>query len=72
MASFLGKVDREIAARVEARLADLPRAEPTKQNNRRALVKGMAIGAAAAALVVAAGVGRSPSQRPPSPSGPVS
>ena len=53
VASFLEKVDREVAARVEARLADLPRAEPAKQNNRRTLVKGMAIGAAAVALVVA-------------------
>ncbi len=59
MASFLEKVDREIAARVEARLADLPRAEPAKQSNRRTLLKGMAIGAAAVALVVAVGVGRS-------------
>ncbi len=59
VASFLEKVDKEVAARVEARLADLPRAEPAKQNNRRTLVKGMAIGAAAVALVVAVGFGRS-------------
>ncbi len=59
VASFLEKVDREIAARVEARLASLPRAEPAKQNNRRTLAKGMAIGAATVALVVAVGFGRS-------------
>ena len=59
VASFLDKVDREIAARVEARLASLPRAEPAKQNSRRTLVKGMAIGAATVALVVAVGLGRS-------------
>ena len=58
VASFLEKVDREIAARVEARLAGVARAEPAKQTNRRALVKGMAIGAAAVALVVAVGAGR--------------
>ena len=61
VASFLEKVDREVAARVEARLADLPRAEPAKQNNRRTLMKGMAIGAATVALVVAIGAGRSSS-----------
>ena len=61
VASFLEKLDREVAARVEARLADLPRAEPAKQNNRRTLVKGVAIGAATVALVVAVGAGRSSS-----------
>src|SRR5450755_3771765 len=50
VASFLEKVDREIAARVEARLAGVARAEPAKQTNRRTPVKGMAIGAAAVAL----------------------
>jgi hypothetical protein len=59
VASFLEKVDREIAARVEARLADLHRAEPAKQHNRRTLLKGMAIGAATVALVLAIGFGRS-------------
>jgi NAD+--asparagine ADP-ribosyltransferase len=64
VASFLEKVDREIAARVEARLAGVARAEPPKQNNRRTLVKGMAIGAATVALVVAVGAGRSGQSAP--------
>ena len=64
VASFLEKVDREVAARVEARLAELPRAEPAKQNNRRTLAKGMAIGAAAVALVVAVGFGRAAQSAP--------
>ena len=59
VASSSKKVDREIAARVEARMAGTSRAEPAKPNNRRTLVKGMAIGAAAVALVVAVVAGRS-------------
>jgi len=46
VASFLEKVDREIAVRVEARLAGTPRTEPAKAGSRRALLTGMAIGAA--------------------------
>ena len=61
VASFLAKVDREIAARVEARLADVTRAEPPKQRNRHTFAKGIAVGAGTVALVIAvgAGVGRS-------------
>jgi hypothetical protein len=47
MASFLDKVDREIAARVDARLAGARPAEPTKLDNRHALLKGIVIGIAA-------------------------
>jgi hypothetical protein len=54
VASFLDKVDREIAARVEARLADTRVARPAKRDSRRALLRGMAIGVCAGAL--AAGV----------------
>jgi hypothetical protein len=46
VASFLEKVDREIAARVEARLTGTPRAEPAKAGSRRTLLTGIAIGAA--------------------------
>jgi hypothetical protein len=68
VASFLDKVDREVAARVEARLAGASRAEPASRGSRRTLVKGIAIGACASALVVvlAAGLsgGSGPEQRP--------
>jgi hypothetical protein len=46
VASFLEKVDREVAARVEARLAGMPRTEPAKPGSRRMLLTGMAIGVA--------------------------
>ncbi len=46
VASFLEKVDREIAARVEARLAGMPPTEPAKTDSRRTLLTGIAIGAA--------------------------
>jgi hypothetical protein len=46
VASFLEKVDREIAARVEARLAGTPRTESAKPGSRRTLLTGMAIGVA--------------------------
>jgi hypothetical protein len=68
VASFLDKVDREVAARVEARMAGRSRAEPASRGSRRTLVKGIAIGACASALVVvlAAGLsgGSGPEQRP--------
>jgi len=46
VASFLEKVDREIAARVEARLAGMPQTESAKSGSRRTLLTGMAIGVA--------------------------
>lgn len=57
VASFLDKVDREVAARVDARLAGLAPAEPAKPESRRTLLKGIAIGACAGALVAAVAVG---------------
>ena len=51
--SFLERVDREIAARVEARLGPVPReqpvqpvppAQPAQPNDRRSLLAGVAIG----------------------------
>ncbi len=49
VASFLAKVDSEVAARVEARLASTPQAEPAVPDDRRTLLKGIAIGATASA-----------------------
>ena len=45
VASFLERVDREIAARVEARLAGVPRTGPAKTDSRSTLLTGIAIGA---------------------------
>jgi hypothetical protein len=57
VASFIEKVDQEIAARVDERLAaSKPRTRPVEPGNRRALLKGFAIGvasSAAAALLIA-------------------
>ncbi len=45
VASFLEKVEEEIAARVEARLADAgPPEASADQDSRRTLLKGIAIG----------------------------
>jgi hypothetical protein len=53
VASFIDKVDQEIAARVEERLAaSRPRARPVEPANRRALLKGFAMGVAASAATV--------------------
>ena len=57
VASFLEKVDEEIASRVDERLAaSTPRARPVAPENRGALLKGFALGVAssgAAVLLVA-------------------
>jgi hypothetical protein len=58
VASFLEKVDQEIAARVDERLAaSTPRAHSVAPGNRRALLKGFAGGVASsgAVLLLAAG-----------------
>jgi hypothetical protein len=59
VASFLEKVDQEIAARVAERLAaSTPRARPVEPASRRTLLKGFALGvatSAAMALLIAAG-----------------
>lgn len=52
VASFLAKVDQEIAARVDERLAGRPRTRPVELENRRTLLKGFAIGVASSAAVV--------------------
>jgi hypothetical protein len=46
VASFLNKVDREVAARVKARLAGEPQAGSANQQRRRTLLTGVVIGAA--------------------------
>ncbi len=58
VASFLEKVDREVAARVDARLAGTHLAQPAKPESRRTLLKGIAIGACAGALAVAVTFGQ--------------
>ncbi|HUC23690.1 MAG TPA: hypothetical protein VMA73_13355 [Streptosporangiaceae bacterium] len=55
VAAFIDRVDREVAARVEARLASTARTRPARYEGR-SLLKGMAIGVCAGALTVA-GVG---------------
>jgi hypothetical protein len=50
VASFLDKVDRAVAARVEARLASMPHSKPANRENRRTLLKGIAIGTCGGAL----------------------
>jgi hypothetical protein len=57
VASFIDKVDREVAARVAAQLAAARSTVPAKPRSRRELLKGMAIGAAAAGMTIGAVVG---------------
>jgi hypothetical protein len=53
VASFLEKVDQEIAARVNERLAaGTPRARPVEPANRSMLLKGFAIGVASSGATV--------------------
>lgn len=56
VAAFIEKVDREVAARVEARLASTARTRSARPEGSRPLLKGMAIGVCAGALTVA-GIG---------------
>jgi hypothetical protein len=42
--SFLERVDREITARVDARLGPVSREQPVQSNSRRTLLTGVAIG----------------------------
>ena len=48
VASFLERIDREIAARVDARIAGTPQAQPAVPDSSRTLIKGIAIGAVVA------------------------
>jgi hypothetical protein len=51
VAAFLDKVDKEVAARVEARLAEASRGKLSRWSRRRTLLAGVAMGACAGALV---------------------
>jgi hypothetical protein len=57
VASFIDKVEREVAARVEARLAAVTRTRVATRGGRGMLVKGIAIGVCAGALMGVASVG---------------
>ncbi len=57
VAAFIARIDREVAARVQARLAGTSGAKPAKPASRRTLLKGMAIGACAGALITGVVVG---------------
>jgi hypothetical protein len=53
VASFLEKVDQQIAARIDERLAvGTPRSSPAEREKRRTLMKGFAMGVASSAAVV--------------------
>ena len=56
VAAFIAEVDRQVAARVEARLASSARTRPAGREGRWQLFKGVAIGVCAGALTVA-GIG---------------
>jgi len=56
VAAFIAEVDRQVAARVEARLAETDRTRPAAHEGRWPLLKGIAIGVCAGALAVA-GIG---------------
>jgi len=56
VAAFLDKVDRAVAARVEARLADRRDDAPAVRRPRRTLLKGVAIGVCASAIVAGASI----------------
>jgi hypothetical protein len=55
IASFLEKVDRQVDARVDTRLAATPQAEPAKLDRRRTLLKGIAIGTAVSGIPLIVG-----------------
>jgi len=64
VASFIEKVDQEIAARVDERLAaSRLRTRPVEPDNRRALLKGFAIGVASSAAAVLLIAGTTPGHK---------
>jgi hypothetical protein len=56
VAAFIDRVDRAVAARVEARLAEERRDRPARRGGRRTLVRGVALGVCAGALVAGIGI----------------
>lgn len=55
IASFLEKVDRQVDARADARLAATSQAEPAKLDRRRTLLKGIVIGTAVSSIPLIVG-----------------
>jgi hypothetical protein len=62
VASFLEKIDREIAARVDARVAAMPQAQPAVPDIPRTLIKGAAIGAVVAGSSLIAATSGNPGE----------
>ena len=61
VASFLERVDEEIAARVDARLAGIAQPEPPAElDHRRTLLKGVCVGIAVSGIAVLAVGGNAP------------
>jgi hypothetical protein len=56
IAAFIDRVDQAVAARVEARLAEERRHLPATRNRHRTLLKGVALGVCAGALVAGVGI----------------
>jgi hypothetical protein len=56
VAEFIDRVDRAVAARVEARLAEERRHQPARRDRHRTLLKGVALGVCASALVAGVGI----------------
>jgi hypothetical protein len=56
IAEFIDRVDRAVAARVEARLAEERRHQPARRDRHRTLLKGVALGVCAGALVAGVGI----------------
>lgn len=70
VAAFLERVDRAVAARVEARLAGMRQAS-ARRSNRRILLTGLAIGACSGALATGLAVASLNSDAAPAPQGQV-
>jgi hypothetical protein len=56
VAAFIDRVDRAVAARVEARLAEERQRRPVVRHGRRPLLTGVALGICASALVAGVSV----------------
>ncbi len=57
IAEFIDRVDRAVAARVEARLAEERRHQPARRDRHRTLLKGVVLGVCAGALVAGVSIG---------------
>ena len=70
--AFPDKVDKEVTARVEARLAEASGARLSRRSRRRTLVAGLAMGACAGALVAGISVAHFDHSAPAGPGSAVS